>query len=168
MKNTDASRKEESEQMQRLANRMKCRVTHDECGDAVISGKSGNIHVDGAGYSVSVLLETGQQWTWAKKSLCEFSMLRQDGDTEGVVHMKRLPSPEHAETLRLMLRIPKLFEFTPEVLEKKRECARIALAARQTSKADALLAVATRNDDAEAVSIPQGLEAMKFNLFDRK
>ena len=136
MQNISESRIAEAAQMESLAKFMHCRVTRDECGDAVIQGKAGNIHVDGSGYSVAVMLDSSQQWTWAKKRL-RFCQVRQDGDEEGVLHLAQLPTPEQAETLRDILSVHKIPEYTPETLELKRSLMRRA---RESLKEQAPLA----------------------------
>ena len=113
-------RERERAQIDRLASVMHCRFTRDDCADYVIQGQSGNIHIDGAGYSVAVMLETKMQWTYALRALHKFCELRQRGDTEGVLHMAGLPTPAQAEALREALGVKKRRECSDETLERLR------------------------------------------------
>lgn len=109
-------RERERAQIAALAEALHCRFSRDDCADYVIQGQSGNIHVDSAGYSVAVMLETKMQWTYALKSLRKFCSLRQRGDTEGVLHMAGLPTPAQAALLRNVLRVRKVKELSPETI----------------------------------------------------
>jgi len=113
-------RERERSHIAALAAALHCRFTRDDCADYVIQGQSGNIHVDGAGYSVAVMLETKMQWTYALKALRKFCELRQRGDTEGVLHMASLPTPAQAEVLREALGVKKRRECSDETLERLR------------------------------------------------
>jgi len=110
----------------RLAEAMNVRVKRDECHDLVIQGKRGNIHEDGTGYSVAVLLGSARAWTAAKRKLAGFCELRQDCDWEGVLFMPAIPGPEALAALRGILKIHKVPQYSVEVLERKRQIARRA------------------------------------------
>ena len=110
--------------IERLAKCMRVRFRRDECGCACIIGKQGNIHEDGAGYSLLVMLDTARKWSAAKAKLKGFCQLRQDGDTEGVLYLARLPTLEQAEMLRTVLGIRKVPDYSLELLESKREAMR--------------------------------------------
>jgi hypothetical protein len=121
MKDTKESREAEKAQMQALADAMTCYISQDECGDCVIQGKYGNIHVDGVGYCVAIMLNTVRQFTFAMKQVKPFCELRQQGDTEGAFHMCAIPSKAQCVLLREIIGVRKIMEFTPEVLASKRE-----------------------------------------------
>jgi hypothetical protein len=77
-------------------------------GDWAIRGKFGHIYQDGAGYllcAVSEQLST-RRWNVIKEELA-FCRLTQDGDSEGCLHLSRLPSSAEAELIRSALGIRK-------------------------------------------------------------
>lgn len=110
----------------RLAGVLGAKARRDECGDACIVGKRGNIHADGTGFSVAVMLDTARAWAAARKKLGRFCRLVAAGDTEGVLHLPGLPTREQAAALRAVLGIAKRPVYTPELLEAKRAVARAA------------------------------------------
>ncbi len=103
-------------------------LRRDENGDWRIKGKLGFIYavpgtLDEPGQESFQLYcerETKQAWTWAKK-LLSFCAVSQDGDTEGVLFLGRLPTPAEAETIRDVLGVAKLPFYDEEVLAWKRE-----------------------------------------------
>lgn len=116
--------------MKKLAKLMRVHVRRDPCGDVVIQGKRGNIHLDGAGgYSVAVMLKTARKWNIVRPALLAFCELQRDGNTEGLLSMSKLPAPAQAEYLREVLRARNIPENAPEVMERLRKHGRI-LAAR--------------------------------------
>mgnify|MGYP001159160100 CR=1 FL=1 len=119
MLNTTESRELERSHIQALATAMCVHSYTDPCGDPFIKGSKGNIHTDGSGYSVYVQRKTKKTWTNAKKLLTPFCILKQDGDVDGVLHLPSIPPSEHLTTLRECLRVRKIIQYTPEVLEKK-------------------------------------------------
>jgi hypothetical protein len=64
--------------------------------------------------------ETKQAWTWAKKFL-SICTVTQDGDTEGVLFLDRLPTPAEAETIRDVIGVAKRPVYDEEVMARKRE-----------------------------------------------
>ena len=113
---------------------MNAKIRRDDCGDPVIAGKHGNIHTDGTGYSVAVMLNTARLWHAAKTKLTGFSILRQDGDTEGVVYLPALPNKKQATTLRHVLGVRKTTVMSASTLAARRkaiEKARKALSKRR-------------------------------------
>ena len=125
----------------KLVEALGCRdaaLRRDECGDWRINGKFGYIYAvpgmtvhglpPGEGFQLYFRgapeweePSTSQPWTWAKKALGPFCRVTQDGDTEGMLFLARLPTPEEAEIIRDKLRIAKRAEFSEEVLAQKRE-----------------------------------------------
>jgi hypothetical protein len=99
-------------------------LRRDENGDWRIKGKLGFIYaapgtLDEPGQESFQLYcerETKQAWTWAKK-LLSFSAVSQDGDTEGVLFLGRLPTPAEAETIQVVLGVAKLPFYDEEVLD---------------------------------------------------
>jgi hypothetical protein len=122
----------------KLVEALGCRdaaLRRDECGDWRINGKYGYIYAvpgipwggmektegfqlyfRGAEFEAS----TSKAWTYAKEAL-SFCRVTQDGDTEGLLFLGRLPTPKEAEIIRDKLRIAKRAEFSEEVLAQKRE-----------------------------------------------
>jgi hypothetical protein len=111
-------------------------LKRDECGDPRIVGKLGHI------YAVPGTLDRpkaegfliyfrgapeyeeptdSQAWTWAKKLLEPFCQVTQDGDTEGILFLDRLPTKKEAEAIRDKLVIRKRVEYDEETLARKRE-----------------------------------------------
>ncbi len=80
----------------------------DECGDPVIAGQTGHIYAicgsldepNRPGWQFYVGCDTGMAWTYAKRALKFAGEPTNDGDTEGMFIMHRLPSPAEAETIR--------------------------------------------------------------------
>ena len=107
--------------MQAPADVLHARVRRDAYNDQVIEGRRGNIHADGNGYSVAVMLASARTWNVAKLTLQGFCELRQNGDTEGVLHLPKLPTPEQAAVLRKLLRIRKRPALTVETVERLRK-----------------------------------------------
>ena len=107
--------------MEALAAALGAHVRRDPCNDPVIEGRRGNIHVDGVGCIVAVMLASARQWTAAKAKLLDFCELRQNGDAEGVLHLAALPTPAQARLLRGVLRIRKRQQYSPAVLQEKRK-----------------------------------------------
>ena len=70
-------------------------LRRDEAGAWAISGKQGSIHTWGNGkcWVLYVSCNSGQHWTWAKKKL-SFCSVTQDGDNEGCLRLRQLPTPE--------------------------------------------------------------------------
>lgn len=117
--------------IERLAEVLRVHVRRDECNDQVIQGASGNVHEDGQGYSVAVMLHHGRSLRVALEKLAGFCKVRQHGDTEAVLHVERMPTPEQAAALREVLGVRKIPVYSPEVLERKRESLARAIQARQ-------------------------------------
>jgi hypothetical protein len=100
----------------------------DDNGDWRIKGKLGFIYtVPGPlhelaleGFQLYCDRETKQPWTWAKKLLC-FCAVTQDGNTDGVLFLNRLPTPAEAETIRDLLGVAKRPVYGEEVMAQKRE-----------------------------------------------
>ena len=125
MRDTTESRAVQTAHLELLAKPMRCRVTRDECLDPVIQGKRGNVHVDGLGYSVAVLAPTRHGWNLAKEKTTGFCQVRQDGDTEGVLHVPVLPNKGQAVVIRRLIKAHKVKECSPETLERLRASSRL-------------------------------------------
>jgi hypothetical protein len=104
----------------------------DECGDWRVNGKFGHIYaVPGIPWGGMERVEgfqlyfrgapefeetlSSQGWTWAKKALA-FCRVTQDGDTEGMLFLGRLPTTEEAAAIRDKLGIRKKRELSEENL----------------------------------------------------
>ena len=106
-------------QQQRLVAALNVRaraLSRDECGDWRISGRYGHIYVDGRGW---LLYVTNRRWSWAK-ARHDFCELRQDGDDEGCLHLRALPTPPQAATIRDVLGMHKRKATTPNRIERLR------------------------------------------------
>jgi hypothetical protein len=122
----------------KLVEALGCRdaaLRRDECGDWRINGKYGFIYAvpgmtvhglpPGEGFQLyfrggEFEATTSKAWTYAKAAL-SFCALAQDGDTEGLLFLARLPTPQEAEVIRDKLRIAKKAEYSEDVLAQKRE-----------------------------------------------
>jgi hypothetical protein len=103
-------------------------LRRDENGDWRIKGKLGFIYaVPGTlaepgrqGFELFCEREAKQAWTWAKK-LLSFCAVNQDGDTEGVLLLSRLPTPAEAGTIRDVLGVAKRPIYDEELIAWKRQ-----------------------------------------------
>ena len=91
----------------------------DECGAWCISGTRGTVHTWGnsKSWALFVICNSGQHWTWVKKKL-SFCTMTQDADTEGVLRLDQLPTPNQANVIRHVLGIQKRREVSAEVLDR--------------------------------------------------
>jgi len=94
-------------------------LRRDECGAWCISGTRGTLHTwgDGKSWALYVSCNSGQHWTWVKKKL-SFCTMTQDADTEGVLRLDQLPTPNQANVIRHVLGIQKRREVSAEVLDR--------------------------------------------------
>jgi hypothetical protein len=77
-------------------------LRRDECGDWRINGKVGHIYAVPDGFLLYAVASSQMAWTYAKRAL-SFAKLTNDGDTEGMFALVRLPSPTEAKTIRSYL-----------------------------------------------------------------
>lgn len=70
-----------------LADKLRCKHTKDAYNDPVIEGKRGNIHQDGTGFGVAVMLGSIRAMNFAHEVLRTFLTRRQHGDSECVYFM---------------------------------------------------------------------------------
>ena len=96
-------------------------LRRDEAGAWAICGKHGSIHTWGNGkcWALYVRCNSGQRWTWAKKKL-SFCSVTQDGDNEGCLRLRQLPTPEQASLIREVLGIRKRQEISEATRERLR------------------------------------------------
>lgn len=114
--------------MRRLASDLKVRAVRDACGDPVIDGRHGNIHNDGEGFSVAVMCDTARKWSSVRGSLAALGELRQNGDTEGVFHVKYPFSGRRNRTiLRKSIGAKKIKDMPPSVLANLRRGNRLSI-----------------------------------------
>ena len=96
-------------------------MRRDECGAWTITGKQGSIHTwgDGKTWVLYVACRSGQHWTITKGRLgfCEVS---QDGDDEGCLRLRQLPTPEQASVIRDVLGIRERQEISEATRERLR------------------------------------------------
>lgn len=75
-------------------------LRRDQCGDQAIIGRSGHVYANGAGFALYIQTgESARRWNNIKRRL-EFCRVVQDGDSEGVLALDRLPTPSEAEFIR--------------------------------------------------------------------
>ena len=95
-------------------------------GDYQISGKTGHVLANGAGYLLYVHIDertamkrgpSSRPWKNAKARLT-FCKVTQDGDWEGCLHLDRLPTADEAVVIREVLGIRKRRHMTTEALSK--------------------------------------------------
>jgi hypothetical protein len=123
----------------KLVEALGCReaaLRRDECGDWRINGKYGYIYaVPGIPWGGMEKTEgfqiyyrgaeefgepsTTRGWTFAKEAL-SFCRVTQDGDSEGLLFLGRLPTPEEAEIIRDKLWIAKKREVSEGELARLR------------------------------------------------
>jgi hypothetical protein len=106
-----------------LASAMRAKVTRDQCGDRIIAGRYGNIHEDGTGFLIAVLDQSAngrpKRWGNIKRKLA-FCQLRQDGDSEGCLHLPRLPNRAEAALIRWAIGAKKRKEYGEATLARLR------------------------------------------------
>ena len=102
-------------------------------GDYQITGKTGHVLADDAGYLLYVTIDesnrdrgatpaterepSSRPWKNAKAKLA-FCRMTQDGDLEGCLHLDRLPTAEEAVVIREVLGIRKRRLMTADALSK--------------------------------------------------
>jgi hypothetical protein len=97
-----------------------------------ITGKRGHILTWGDGESFLLYVQPGpssRRWNNAKRDL-PFCEVTQDGDGEGCLRLRGLPSPGQAAAIRDVLNIWRRPAFTPEYQHALRERGRAAAARR--------------------------------------
>jgi hypothetical protein len=98
-------------------------LRRDECGDWRIGGTVGKVFASlgtidqpkTPGYAIYVERETSRAWTAAKSKL-GFCRLTNDGDSEGLLSLDRLPTPDEAEAIRSACGIKKKRAYSEETL----------------------------------------------------
>jgi hypothetical protein len=106
-------------QQQRLVTALNVRARalgRDENGDWRITGRHGHIYLDGPGW---LLYVADRRWSWTKNRL-DFCTVTQDGDDEGCLHLRALPTPSQAATIREVLGIHKRKATDPARIERLR------------------------------------------------
>jgi hypothetical protein len=95
-------------------------------GDYQITGKTGYVLANGAGYLLYVTIDertaterepSSRPWKNAKARLA-FCKVTQDGDWEGCLYLDRLPTAQEAVVIREVLGIRKRRHMTPEALSR--------------------------------------------------
>lgn len=77
----------------------------DECGDPVIRGERGSVHVDGSGYSTYLSMPTGKGLADMLQKIPAKWTVRQRGATEVAFHIPMLPDKSEVKILKKALRI---------------------------------------------------------------
>lgn len=78
------------------------RIHLDGCGDWNIVGTRGYIHTDIDYWYLYTSCDTDKKWTYTKKAL-SFMEVHQDGDSEGIMRLARMPFREEARTVRKVI-----------------------------------------------------------------
>jgi hypothetical protein len=94
-------------------------LRRDECSDPRINGKRGHVYAVPGGFHFYCVCATAKAWTYAKRAL-SFAKVNNDGDEEGMLFLKRLPTPAEAETIRHHLGISKKPELSADQIEALR------------------------------------------------
>jgi hypothetical protein len=106
--------------MNKLAEVLETRVRRGEDGEPIVEGGRGNIHRDGAGFSLYAGFKTPKGLNRCRESFAAFAELRQVGDTEAVWHLATVPTPDQARTIRDGLKLRKRRFATPGAAERLR------------------------------------------------
>jgi hypothetical protein len=79
-------------------------IRRDDCGDVMIQGKAGSLSQGSGGLlSLTLMFETPRKWNASRRELQEAGfVLRQDGDTEGVLTF----DPTDRKQSRLAIKAP--------------------------------------------------------------
>jgi hypothetical protein len=75
-------------------------LRRDECGDPVITGSRGAIRSCNGKFSVYVTCRSARHWHFVKKALSGFCAVTQDGDDDGIVQLKHVPTGDEVARLR--------------------------------------------------------------------
>lgn len=108
-------------------------LRRDECGDPRINGKRGHVYAVPGGFHFYCVCATTKAWTYAKRAL-SFVKVTNDGDEEGMLFLKRRPTPAEAETIRDHLGIPKKPELSADQIEALRARAKARRFGDETRK----------------------------------
>ena len=73
----------------------------DACRLWTLQGRRGYLSTwgDGTSFLIALCCPSALAWAWAKKRLA-FCAITQDGDSEGVLRLRRLPNPDEATEIR--------------------------------------------------------------------
>jgi len=87
-------------------------LARDECGDWHILGRRGKLFADSQ-WEPYWYLYIDRSWTRAKRAL-SFMEIHQDGDADGVLRLKRLPTEQEARLIRKWAGLSAKRKLTPE------------------------------------------------------
>jgi len=115
----------------KLVEALGCRdaaLRRDECGDWRINGTEGGIlAVPGSldrptaeGFHIFIECDTVRQWSAVKAAMKPFTDLTNDGDSEGMFFLDRLPTPDEAEIIRRYVGVRKKRELSEDALAELR------------------------------------------------
>jgi hypothetical protein len=99
------------------------RIKRDGCGDWNIVARRGHIATDGTSSYAYLRLESSRRWKAAKRIL-RFLSVSQDGDNEGIFHIREMPTAAQAVTIRKALGLRK----APLLTDEQRASRRLNLA----------------------------------------
>jgi hypothetical protein len=97
-------------------------LRHDECDQLRISGRAGHIYNwgDGSTWLIYVRCRSRRAWS-AVKALLSFCEVTQDGDDEGCLRLRGLPTHDQATAIRKALDMRKRKTLTPASLTALRK-----------------------------------------------
>lgn len=100
-----ANRSEDKKYLKRLAQALDCsesRIKLDECGDWNIFGTRGKISTETEFWYLYTECDSVRKWNNTKKNL-PFMEVHQDGDSEGVLKLARMPFRDEARKVRKVI-----------------------------------------------------------------
>jgi hypothetical protein len=163
------------EALLRLVEALWCReavLRRDECGDWRVNGKLGSIYATpgmtthglapGEGFHICFRgaeefeepPKGSKAWSFAKQAMT-FTEVALDCDTEGVLFLRRLPTPEEAAIIRDKLGVPKKREVSDAERERLRVMAAQHGFASRSTVGSASDAPETASDASSAPSGPE-------------
>jgi len=89
------------------------RLRRDPCGDWIIGGSRGHVLTDGINAFAYLPAGTARRWEKAKRVL-SFMAVTQDGDTEGILKLRAMPTSPQAAVLRKVIGLRKVSLLTDE------------------------------------------------------
>lgn len=111
-------------------------LRRDECGWWIIDGKNGFMGIWSDRPDDFLLYVAGRSkrhWSAIKRKL-GFCTPTQDGNDEGVLRLKKLPTSKEAKVIRKVIGIRRRPNYSPETLERKRASMGKASAARRVAE----------------------------------
>jgi hypothetical protein len=97
-------------------------MRRDVYGSWCIVGRYGHVYTWGDGESFALYVASGSKPKWFKdRKRLSFCELTQNGEDEGCLRLKSLPTPQEAAAIRFVLGINKRRSYSPAVLGAARQ-----------------------------------------------